>query len=80
MKKTKEIAPVLTAVYCINITNGNKDSDIDNLLRYLLIDCLNVNANMLTLMCISQTKESIMPQLKELLEQETGFYKFMENR
>lgn len=79
MKNTKEIIPILTAVYCINQTNGNTDSDICNLLRYLFINCINVNVNMLTLACIDKSKESIMPELNEILK-ETNYKKFMERR
>ena len=33
MKNTKEIRPILTAIYCINLL-GNKDEDIDKILKY----------------------------------------------
>lgn len=79
MKNTKEIIPVLTAVYCINQINGNTDDDISNLLKYLFINCTNANVNMLTLACIGRTKESIMPELDELLK-ETNYKKYKERK
>lgn len=79
MKNTKEIIPILTAVYCINQTNGNTDKDISNLLRYLFICCTNSNVNMLTLACLGKSKESIMPELDAILK-ETNYKKYMESK
>ncbi|MDE6867979.1 MAG: hypothetical protein K2J83_02410 [Clostridia bacterium] len=79
MKNTKEIIPILTAIYCINQTNGNTDTEISNLLKYLFINCTNANVNMLTLACIGKSKESIMPELDEILK-DTNFKKYMERK
>ena len=35
MKNLKELQPILTAVYCINRTNGQEDEDIRNLIDYV---------------------------------------------
>lgn len=78
MKNTKEIIPVLTAVYCINQTSKHGDIDIKNLLSYLFINCFDVNVNMLTLTCLPYTKKTIMPQLNELLDEETKYLKYLE--
>ena len=59
MKNTKEIIPVLSAIYCINRTNGNEDTYITELLKYLFLRCMNGNANMLMLACVGKTKEQI---------------------
>lgn len=80
MKNTKEIIPILTAIYCINRTNGNEDKDIAELLEYLFLRCMNGNTNMLTLACIGKTKEQIMPEISELLTQETQFNKYKEGK
>ena len=79
MKNTKEIIPILTAIYCTNQTNGNTDTEISNLLKYLFINCTNANVNMLTLACIGKSKESIMPELDEILK-DTNFKKYMERK
>ena len=42
MKNTKEMHALITAVYCINKTNGNEDKDITNLCRYIFLHCLMV--------------------------------------
>lgn len=80
MKNTKEIKPILSAIYCINRTNGNEDKDIAELLEYLLLRCMDGNANLLMLACIGKTKEQIMPEINELLTQETQFNKYKEGK
>lgn len=80
MKNTKEIHALITAIYCINRTNGNEDKDITNLCRYILLHCTNGNPNMLDILCIGQTKETILPQLMKILEEETKFKKYMEDK
>ena len=78
MKNTKEIIPVLSAIYCINRTNGNEDKDIAELIEYLFLRCMNGNTNVLMLACIGKTKEQIMPEINQLLEGETNYKKFLE--
>ena len=78
MKNTKEIIPLLSAIYCINRTNGNEDKDIAELIEYLFLRCVNGNVNLLMLACIGKTKEQIMPEINELLDGETNFKKFSE--
>ncbi len=78
MKNTKEIIPLLTAIYCINQTNSNKDTDITKILEYLFLRCLNSNVNMLMLACIGKTKSEIMPEIDKLLDGETNYKKYLE--
>ena len=78
MKNTKEIIPILTAIYCINQTNGKEDTDITNLLKYLFLSCFNSNVNMLMHACIKKTKTDIMPEINELLDKETNYKKYLE--
>ncbi len=80
MKNTKEINALITAIYCINLTNGNEDKDITNLCRYILINCTNGNPNMLGILCVGKTKQDILPSLMQLLEEETKFKKYMEEK
>lgn len=75
MKNTKEVLPIISAIYCINRTNGNEDKDISNLVEYLLRRCLDGNPNLLALACIKKSKEDIMPEIKQLLKEDTNFYK-----
>ena len=70
MRNTKEIKPILTALYCINFL-GNKDEDIDKILRYAFSRIFDSNTNLLTLACIGKTKESAMPEILQLLKEET---------
>ena len=78
MKNTKQLYAILTAIQCINQTNGHGDEDIANLLKYTSIYITNSNYNMLTLTCIGRTKEEIMPELNKLLGEETKYLEFLE--
>lgn len=80
MKNTKEINALITAIYCINRTNGSEDKDISNICRYILLHCTNGNPNMLEMLCIGQTKETMLPYLMQILEEETKYKKYMEDK
>ena len=80
MKNTKEIRALITAVYCINKTNGNEDKDITNLCRYIFLRCMNGNPNMLDILCIGKTKDELLPYLMQILEEETQYKKYMEEK
>ena len=73
MRNIKEIKPILTALYCINFTNGNKDEDIDKILKYAFNRILDGNTNLLTLACAGRTKEEVMTELNQLLAEETQY-------
>ena len=70
MRNTKEIKPILASLYCINFL-GNKDEDIDKIIKYAFNSLFNSNTNLLTLACIGKTKESAMPEILQLLKEET---------
>jgi len=72
MKNIKEIKPILTALYCINFT-GNKDEDIDKILKYAFSSILDSNTNLLTYVSIGKTKEDIMPEIWQLLKEDTKY-------
>ena len=77
MKNTKEMQAILTAIYCINLT-GNKDKDITNLCEYAFTCCTNVNFRMIALQTIGKSKDTIMPEINELLDGETNYKKYLE--
>ena len=70
MKNTKEIKPILTALYCINFL-GNKDEDKDKILKYAFNSILDSNTNLLMLACVGRTKEQAMPEIYQLLREDT---------
>ena len=74
MRNIKEIKPILASIYCINLLN-NKDEDIDKILKYAFARILDSNTNLLTLACIGKSKEQIMPEILQLLHEETKFIK-----
>lgn len=77
MRNTKEIKPLLTAIYCLNRV-GEKDKQIDLICDYAFRRLFGANTNLLTLACIGQTKESMEQQVNELLKLETEFNKYLE--
>ena len=80
MKNTKEMHALITAVYCINKTNGNEDKDITNLCRYIFLHCMNGNPNMMDILCIGKKKDEMPPYLMQILEEETYYKKYMEEK
>ena len=79
MRNTKEIKSILTCLYCINQT-GNRDKDISQIIDYALHRIYNGNANLLTLACVGKTKEQIMPEIKQILDEDTEYSKYLEIR
>lgn len=79
MRNLKEIKPILTALYCINQTGAN-DEDIRMLCQYAFNRILNGSANMLTLCCVGKSKKDIMPELEQLLKEDTKYIEYKEQR
>lgn len=77
MKNTKEVQPILAAIYCLNRA-GERNKQIELICDYAFRRLFNANTNLLTLACIGQTKESIEEQVTELLTLETEFKKYLE--
>lgn len=77
MRNTKEVKPILTAIYCLNRA-GEKDKNIELICDYAFRKLFGANTNLLALACIGQTKESIEQQVTELLEMETDYKKYLE--
>ena len=78
MKNTKEIKSILIAILCINKTNDNTDNDIEKLCDYAFRRLFGTNTNLLTLACIQRTKEEMMPELLQILGDETQYLKYLE--
>lgn len=77
MKNTKEIQPILTAIFCLNRTS-DKNEKIDRVCDYAFRRLFGANTNLLALMCVGQTKEAMEQQVTELLEKDTAFKKYLE--
>ncbi len=80
MKNSKELKAILAAIHCINFVSNHKEEDICNLVDYAIQRCFEGNTNLLSLHCIGQTKEDIMPQINELLENETKYFQFIKRK
>jgi len=78
MRNTKEIKAVLTAILCINYTNGHRDADICKIIDYAFRRIFGANTNLLSLCCIGKTKEQMMPEVMQLLELETEYQKYLD--
>ena len=77
MRNTKEVMPILTAIFCLNRV-GAKDKQIDLICDYAFRRLFGANTNLLALMCVGQTKEAIEQQVSELLEKDTAYKKYLE--
>ncbi|MBQ7348176.1 MAG: hypothetical protein IJW55_09470 [Clostridia bacterium] len=76
MKNTKEAQPILTAIFALNQTSEHKDPMIATILDYAFRTFYGSNTNLLTLACIGQTRDSIMPQIEQILNN-TGYKDYM---
>ena len=78
MKNTKEIQAILTAILCINQTSEHKDDDIEKICDYAFRRLFGSNTNLLMLCCVGRSKEEMMPEIMQILEQDTQYKKYLE--
>ena len=78
MKNTKELQPILTAIFAINKTSIHEDKDISLILDYAFRRLFGANTNLLLLACVGKTKEQILPELITLLKNNTQYKKYLE--
>ena len=78
MKNLKELNAILTAIHCINYLNNPRDDDIFKLTDYAFRRIFGCNSNLKTVFCIGQTKESMMPILMQILEEDTEYKKYLQ--
>ena len=78
MKNTKEVQAILTAICCINQTSEHKDKDIAQILDYAFRRLFGSNTNLLMLCCVDRSKDEMMPEIMQVLEQDTEYKKYLE--
>ncbi len=78
MKHTDEVQPILTAIFAINRTNEHEDKDITLVLDYSFRRLFGANTNLLLLSCIGKSKEEIMPEVMQVLDESTQYKKYLE--
>ena len=78
MKNTKELQAILTAICCINQTGEHKDEDIAKICDYAFRRLFGSNTNLLMLCCVGRSKEEIMPEIIQVLEQDTQYKIYLE--
>ena len=78
MKNSKEVLAILTAILCINQTNDHRDDDIAKICDYAFRRLFGSNTNLLILCCVGRSKEEMMPEIMQILEQETEYKKYLE--
>lgn len=76
MKNSKEVMPILTALYVLNCTADNSDSAAEQILKYAFCRLFGSNTNLLLLACLGQTREGMLAQVEDLLKAETNFCGF----
>ena len=79
MKHTNEVQSILTAIFAINRTNEHEDKDITLVLDYAFRRLFGENTNLLLLSCIGKTKEQIMPEVMQVLDEYTQYKKYLED-
>ena len=79
MKNTKEVQPILTAIFVINRTSGHEDKDISLLLDYAFRRLFGANTNLLLLACLGKTKKQIMPEVMRVLTADTQYEQYLED-
>lgn len=77
MRNLKELNAILTAIHCINFLNSTRDNDIWKLTDYAFRRIFGCNSNMKSAWCIGQTKESMMPVLMKILEEDTQYLEYL---
>ena len=78
MKNTKEVQAILTAILCINQTSDHRDDDIAKICGYAFRRLFGSNTNLLMLCCVGRSKEDMMPEIMQVLEQDTQYKKYLE--
>lgn len=73
MKNTKELQPILTALWCLNHTSDNKDKDIENILEYAFGSFFGANTNLLILATVGKSREEMYLEVLEMLTQTTRY-------
>lgn len=79
MKHANEVQAILTAIFAINRTNEHEDKDITLVLDYSFRRLFGANTNLLLLSCIGKTKEQIMPEVMQVLNESTQYKKYLED-
>jgi len=77
MRNIKEVTAILTSIYCINFCNENSDNDINKIIGYAFRRFFGANTNLISLCCIGNSKEQIMPQVLKVLENDTQYLKYL---
>ena len=78
MKHTDEVQAILTAIFAINKTSEREDKDITLVLDYAFRRLFGANTNLLHLSCIGKSKEEIMPEVMQVLDEGTQYKKYLE--
>ena len=78
MKNTKELQPILTAIFALNETSEPRDYEMRVILDYAFRTFFGANTNLLTLACVGKKQEDILDEIHQLLDEETNFMKYIE--
>ena len=77
MRNTKELKTILSVLFYLNRLGVN-DEDITKLLDYTFRRVFNSNTNLLILACVGRTKDTSMPEIMQILEQDTEYKQYLE--
>lgn len=79
MRNTKEIRTILSILFYLNRL-GHNDEDITKLLDYAFRRIFNSNTNLLILACVGRDKETSMPEILNILKQDTAYGDYLEGK
>lgn len=79
MRNTKEIRTILSILFYLNRL-GHNDEDITKLLDYAFRRIFNSNTNLLKLACVGRDKETSMPEILNILKQDTAYGDYLEGK
>lgn len=79
LRNTKEIRTILSILFYLNRL-GHNDKDITKLLDYAFRRIFNNNTNLLVLACVGRDKENAMPEILEILKNETKYNDYLEGK
>lgn len=73
MKNTKEIQPILTALWCLNHTSEHKDKDVEKILEYAFGSFFGANTNLLVLATLGKSRDEMYLDVLEMLTETTKY-------
>jgi len=76
MKNTKELHSILGCLFYLNQT-GSRDEKVKNIIDYAFERVYGESTNMMLLCSTGYSREDALPEIEQILKQDTKFYDYM---